>query len=327
MLIAAIDGGKTKTSCVIFDDRGEILGFSTAGPSGLALSSETVRRNLWRALESCVSAAGVRLEDISLVVFGLADLDTKKYRTAAQELVNSLPIPTSTRVLVEHDMITAYYAVTYGEPGVAVISGTGSIAFGMNAKGKGARALGWGWIFDDEGSAFWIAREALASAARYYEGRGAKTDLMEAIMRKYDIDDLLDIIYVVQSELEGDPAKVAEIAEVVDEVASKGDEVAKDILVDAGVKLAEAAYCIAERLEMLEEPIVVGGVGGVFKSELVSNSFRNWLKPKLVRARIKDPIVGYRPAVGSVVLALKHLGFADVKEAARKVEDGLSRMS
>lgn len=323
MLLMAVDGGKTKTSCVMFDDQGEVLAFSASGPTGLVLPPDTIKRNLWMVLESCLSAASVRFEDITLIVFGLSDLDTKKDRVIAQKLVNSLPLPTSVKVLVEHDMITAYYAVTYGEPGIAVISGTGSIAFGMNEKGEGARALGWGWIFDDEGSAFWIAREALASAAKYYEGRGLKTSLMDNIIKELNLGDFLDIIYVVQRDMEGDPSKVAKIAKIVDRVAAEGDDVAREILVDAGVKLAEAACCVARRLDMTEKPIIVGGVGSVFESTIVSTSFSNRLSYELAYARIRPPKLGYQPAVGSAVLALKKLGVTDIEEIVEKLEKGL----
>lgn len=327
MLLMAVDGGKTKTSCVLFNDKGEVLGFSTSGPTGLVLPPEMVKHNLWEALESCLVTANARLEDISLIVFGLSDLDTKKDRAIAQNLVGSLAIPSSVRVLVEHDMVAAYYAVTYGDPGIAVIAGTGSIAFGINEKGEGARALGWGWIFDDEGSAFWIAREALAAAARYYEGRGPKTSLVDAVTREFDLGDFLDIIYVVQRDMEGDPAKVAKIARIVDRVAAEGDGVARGILVEAGFKLAEAAYCVASRLDMTDKPVVIGGVGSVFESSLVNASFSDRLRRELPRARIRPPMFGYQPAVGSAVLALKNAGVADAKRVADKIEKSLSKVS
>ena len=45
-------------------------------------------------------------------------------------------------------------------PGVIVIAGTGSIAYGRNAQGASARAGGWGSAISDEGSAHWIGRSA-----------------------------------------------------------------------------------------------------------------------------------------------------------------------
>lgn len=329
MLLMAVDGGKTKTSCMMFDEQGRILAFSASGPTGLLLPLETIKYNLWIALESCISAASVHFEDIVLIVFGLSDLDTMKDRVIAQSLINSLPLPPSVKVLVEHDMITAYYAVTYGEPGIAVIAGTGSIAFGKNEKGEAARALGWGWIFDDEGSAFWIARKALLSAAKYYDGRGPKTSLMDALIKEFNLEDFLDIIYVVQRDMKRDPAKIAKIAKIVDKVAAEGDDVARGILTDAGVKLAEAACCVARRLDITFKPIIVGGVGSVFKSTIVNASFSNRLTQELAQVRIRPPLFEYKPVIGSAVLALKNLGVTDIEKIVEKLETSLNsaRMS
>ena len=47
------------------------------------------------------------------------------------------------------------------EPGVVIIAGTGSIAYGHNGQGQAARAGGWGYVLGDEGSGYWIGRHAL----------------------------------------------------------------------------------------------------------------------------------------------------------------------
>jgi len=319
LFLMALDGGKTKTSCVLFNERGNILALSSSGPSGLILPLDTIKKNILKAITDCLLKVGIKIEDVDVIVLGLADLDTERDRERAQEVVKSLSLPPSIRIIVEHDAVVAYYAVTYGKPGIAVIAGTGSIAFGMNEYGERARSSGWGWLFGDEGSAFWIAREALMLAAKAYDGRGSKTKLTDALIREFKIKDFLSIIDVVYKDLKGDPGNIAKIAELVDKVAIEGDKIAYGIMKRAGIELALSAYAVAEKLGMVNKRIVVGGVGSVFNSSIVKETFYDWLRSRLRNAIFKPPLIGYQPIIGSVVLALRALGL-NYREVAERIE-------
>ena len=65
-----------------------------------------------------------------------------------------LPTP----IEVVGDMLIALEAAFDSGPGVIVIAGTGSIAYGRNRQGTTVRAGGWGFAIGDEGSAHWIGR-------------------------------------------------------------------------------------------------------------------------------------------------------------------------
>ena len=71
-----------------------------------------------------------------------------------------------------NDALVALEAGAPGEPGVVVISGTGSISYGRNAQGEAARAGGWGYVLGDEGSGYWIGRAALRAVLRQADRRG-----------------------------------------------------------------------------------------------------------------------------------------------------------
>src|ERR1700733_7704143 len=75
-------------------------------------------------------------------------------------------------------------------PGIVVIAGTGSIAYGRNAGGEAARAGGWGHMIGDEGSGYWIGREALAAVMRGADGRGPETGLTAEILAHFDVEDV-----------------------------------------------------------------------------------------------------------------------------------------
>src|ERR687898_922600 len=44
------------------------------------------------------------------------------------------------------------------DPGVVLIAGTGSIAYGVNSDGYAARSVGWGYVLGDEGSGYWLGK-------------------------------------------------------------------------------------------------------------------------------------------------------------------------
>ena len=89
---------------------------------------------------------------VDLAIFRLPDLDTTRAQRFFEENLRQ-SVPWAKEVMVIPDFVVAYYAVTLGAPGVAVIAGIGSIAYGRNSKGLSARAGGWGWFGSDEGSA------------------------------------------------------------------------------------------------------------------------------------------------------------------------------
>jgi hypothetical protein len=94
------------------------------------------------------------------------------------------------RVLVVNEALIALVAGARDAPGVVIIAGTGSIVYGRNAGGEAARAGGWGHIIGDEGSGYWIGREALAAVMRAADGRGPQTQLTRNILTHFDVADI-----------------------------------------------------------------------------------------------------------------------------------------
>jgi N-acetylglucosamine kinase-like BadF-type ATPase len=140
--------------------------------------------------------------------------------------------------LIIPDFVTAYYAVTLGDPGVAVIAGTGSIAYGRNSRRVDARAGGWGWFGDDEGSAIWIAMRAIDASGRFFDGRGPYTLIAQKILDFFKVKDPLQLIDVVYSLIKEDIGELGKLAVLVDEAAEEGDQLATEILRSGGRELA-----------------------------------------------------------------------------------------
>jgi N-acetylglucosamine kinase-like BadF-type ATPase len=322
MKILAMDIGKTKTFAVLVDENGGVHAKAVSGPSGAWLEEEVIIKNVCEAIEGCLSKAGLRKDELDLVSIGWSDLDTRRDWENAWKIVEKIGLRRE-KTIVEHDAVTAYYAVTLGEPGVAVIAGTGSIAYGVNRYGERMRSSGWGWLIGDEGSAYWIAVRALNAVSRAYDGRGEETALTGKLKKYFSIEEELEIMTKVYKEMRCNITEISKIAEIVDEAALEGDRVAKDILKEAGRELASCALSIARRLRMEDDDIVVGGVGSVFKSKTVNSTFNKTLRMKLPNARIREPLTGQVAIWGPIAVALKRQGLHITANLMKKILEGV----
>ncbi len=307
MRFMAIDIGKTKTIAVTFNQNLDILGSVSGGPADIILEPDIIKRNIDGVMKTCLDVSGLKFNDIDLIVFSWAGLDTKKDFEIAWSYVKELNYPIE-KIIIEHDAVAAFYAVTWGEPGIAIIAGTGAIAFGIDKRGRRARSSGWGWLVGDEGSASWIALQALNAASRAYDDRGRYTSLVDRIKNFFGVNDLLEIVTYIYRMKPFDIGRIASIAVFVDEEAEKGDEIAMEIMRRAGLELALAVYTVAQKLDMIDEEIVVGGIGSVFKSKIVRRVFEENIRKMLRKAILKEPIIGYKAIIGPIIIALRKLG-------------------
>ena len=250
-------------------------------------------------MKAAAEEAGV--EAFSAACLGIAGTDRPSGRDA---LMGMLEIP-SGRVRIVTDAAAALAGATGAGPGVIVISGTGSIALGMNEGGETVRAGGWGWRLGDEGSGYYIGSRALISALRAYDGRGRPTLLSERIAEQLNLGDLSGLIDRVYVEGMG-VGEVAALAPLVGEAASEGDEEAESIMREAGEELGAAAIAVMERLGLGGE-VRVAYNGGVFKlGGALLTSFIEKVRGARPSSVINPP--RFEADVGAAMLALRDLG-------------------
>ncbi len=263
-LYLGVDGGGTKTHVVLSANKTDIISDGFSGASNpLRVGVETAVSNIVKAVEAACDSANRSRGDIVSATLGLAGVRRADLRQRVREsFIKKLPVK---QVEITTDAEIALYGVTLGKAGVVVISGTGSICYGKNNAGKTATAGGWGPIAGDEGSGISIARRALQAIAKASDGRGKPTGLSAAgieYFRTSTPENLLVAIYSPQM----DNAKIAGFARFVIETAKEGDEIAVDILREAGFELGLAASAVLKKLKMDKQKVPVGCVGSIFKA-------------------------------------------------------------
>jgi N-acetylglucosamine kinase-like BadF-type ATPase len=173
----------------------------------------------------------------------------------------ALPFVAPVKLLLVPDAHVALAGALGGQPGAVVISGTGSIAYGVDAAGRTARAGGWGWILGDEGSGYDIGRRAIMAALAAEDGTGPGTGLGLAICRAWALERVEQVVPAVYGDLVAAKPRIASLVPVVIAAASAGDTVAAGLLAGAGRDLGALAAAVMGRLA-LPEPLVAvtGGV-------------------------------------------------------------------
>ncbi len=310
-LFLGIDGGQTSTTAWIGDETGRVLGTGRAGPCNHARAARSPipcpfrrRSRPWcwsarRAVGSACAAAGLAPEAASFeaACLGLSGGPEEK-EALLRELVQAR------RWRLTHDADVALSGATGGGPGVIVIAGTGSIAFGRNAEGKTARAGGWGYIFGDEGGAFDLVRQALRAALRHEEGWGPPTALRQALLDATGASNANDLLHRFYGD-EYPRQRIAALAPLVGECALNGDAVALELLHQAGQQLATLAAAVRRQLFAPEEAVVVSFAGGVFENPYTRERFRAVVELEAAN-RVEPP--RFPPVAGALIEAWRLAG-------------------
>ncbi len=307
-LFLGVDGGQSSTTALIGDESGRVIATGHAGPCNHVGAAEGRARFL-AAIGGCLDDAGHRESRFEAACLGFSGGPEDK-DALTREIVHA------EKYLITNDAVIALEGATAGEPGIAVIAGTGSIALGKNRSGKTARAGGWGYVFGDEGGAFDIVRLALRAALRFEEGWGPKSALRDALLEATgarSADDLLHRFYTDQYPR----ARVAALASLVDEVALAGDAVAGEILQASAQTLAALAGAVRGQLFAEGEPAAVSYVGGVFRSRMLLERFR-MLAELEYGNRVAPP--AFAPADGALIAAYRLAGMSYTVPAARAKE-------
>src|SRR5262245_58880847 len=221
VFLLGVDGGGSKTVALLADSAGRVLGRGAAGASNYqAIGAARACGAIEQAALAAFAVAGIVPGRVGAVCLGMAGAG----RPDDQALFRGWAVVQWPGALVSivNDAELALAAGTPDGWGVALICGTGSIAYGRDRAGRVARAGGWGPLMGDEGSAYAIGLAALRAVARAADGRGPATALTRAVLDRWSLADLQALIRRVYREAAA-PADIAALAALVEAIAAGGD--------------------------------------------------------------------------------------------------------
>lgn len=299
-LFIGIDGGGSKTKCILIDDKLNILYRADGGPSNPLTVGIEQSANLFTNLIKKVSL-NFNLNEIDSVVIGIAGAGRKResdgVRNAIIELLSREKFTLKNLEIVS-DAEIAIEGAFSGKPGAILIAGTGSIIFGKDRIGKLIRAGGNGRILGDEGSGYSIGRKGLSAVAKQFDGCGKNTLLAKILNSEYGIKNRDDLIAKVYSE----KLDVASIAKNVIAAAEMHDNICMKILNEEIKELIVHIKSLKKNLA--EKKIKLCLSGGLLSSK---NYYSKELKKKIEKTfdDVKLTKADYSPEIGAALLAIK----------------------
>lgn len=302
-----IDGGGSKTRAAICNEAGQV-GAIVVGESSNPLSRSwgDVEATLRQLMDAVRIKAGAKEEEVAGLFIGLGGADRPQIKERIQlAFVDEW----GERLLIDNDVIAALYAGTWGQPGVVLLAGTGSIACAFSKEGARHRVGGWGYLVGDEGSGFDLGKKAASAVLREYDGRGESTVLTQLFMDHYGVerpDELISLIYGGSNPR----MELAKTSQLVEQAATLGDPVANTLIMQAVEDLLELADAC---LKKVQEPVPVVLAGGLLTSSTI-------LREQLIgRASFQTIIPTVPPVVGALVAAFTKLGFVVDEKMAEQL--------
>ncbi|WP_020104165.1 BadF/BadG/BcrA/BcrD ATPase family protein [Mycobacterium sp. 360MFTsu5.1] len=294
MTVIGLDIGGSKTQAVRVEN-GTVVAEALAGSANI---SSVGVEEAGRQLDVILHRLGAK--GIQAVCAGAAGVETPAGEARLRDLLaQRLPCA---RVRVVHDsqLILAAAGV---RDGIAVISGTGSVAFGRRG-GQQSRTGGWGYLLGDEGSGYWVAREAVRRSIARID-RGAPADrLGQQLAADCGLQfpgQLLDHFYD-----QPDRRYWAGRARVVFELASDGDRVSRQIVDEAGTALAQLAVSVGTRLDFTGPVVLAGGLA------VHQPALQKVVRQRLIERQFTDVrVLAVDPVRGAVELAQRLLPHCD----------------
>lgn len=265
-LVLGLDGGGTRTRVAVATAAGEIQGRGEAGACNLAAvpPAEALAAAL-AAADLALGEAGRERADIAALCAGVAGVSFAERRAQFHAgLQTAFP---QAKVTAEPDYAIALTGATGGGPGVIVIAGTGSAAYGENAAGEQHKTGAYGYLIDDAGSGYGVGRAAVAAALRAADGTGEQTSLSRRLLVALGLSSLADIVPGIYG---GSLSRVeiAGLSRIVADAAREDDDaVSRALLMRAGGALAQLAHGITQRLftdAVTEFPVV--SIGGLWNA-------------------------------------------------------------
>lgn len=305
-LFLGVDGGGTKTALCLVTGDGEVVARRRA-PSVYYFNDDItlVTRVLQPAVAEICADAGIGPADLTFAFFGLPGYGESSTDRPQLDAAPG-PVLGHDRYRCDNDMVCGWAGSLGAVDGINVISGTGSMTYGERA-GQKARVGGWGELYGDEGSAFWIAVRGLGAFSRMSDGRLPPGPLLDVVRSQLDLPSDLDLVDVVLNQWASRRDKVASLCPLVVEAADEGDEVAAGILDAAAAELAMLVSCTRDRLGFLpREAVAVSWSGGTFNVERVREGFRTAYLAQHPGDDLRRPL--FPPDLGAALYAARLAG-------------------
>ncbi|HHY83456.1 MAG TPA: hypothetical protein GX505_12400 [Clostridiales bacterium] len=241
-LYCGLDCGGTKTSCVLADENGRILGKGESGPSNyLTCSKELAAHSIKESIQIAFDDANLKPCRLRCTYAASAAIEVNNGAGHIPFLMSCID---TALIYANSDAMPVWFAVARKEPAIVTISGTGAVTYAFWGQ-QFIKSGGWGPWFGDEGSGYDIGRKLINAASRTQDGREDKTSILQSVCRHFAIDDFNQIYNILRA---GDwRSIIASAAVCINDLYQNGDQAAVEILQNASRELVLAVKTVLKR--------------------------------------------------------------------------------
>lgn len=295
-----IDGGGTKTKCILTDEKLNPLFENLGGPSNfLVIGAEKVSEIIFDHINKCTEWQKISPAQIAAIVLGTTGagrksdvevLENQILKDAKQKnvAINKISIVSDARIALE--------GAFSGKTGSILIAGTGSIMFGKDEEGNIHRIGGYGRYIGDEGSGYRIGRKGLNAVARAFDGRAKQTRITDLLQQEFSISSPEELI----TEVYRNNFNIASAAPIVFDAAESGDVTAQRILEDEANELL--LHLSAMKIKLNVSLLKVSLIGSI----LTTANYFSYLFNEMVVRKYNDVKIleaEHSPEFGAVLMA------------------------
>lgn len=295
-LFCGIDGGGTTTKVVVCNRDGEIVySFLTGTINHYGAGIAKVTENFQVIAAHLLDYFGCLPGNIFT---GNSALSNKISQEVIQELTSG--VFGTSKVHFHSDVYIALLGFTLGKPGAVLISGTGSMACGIDTAGAYHTVGGWGQVLGDEGSGYHMAQAGMKAALRAYDGMSMPTQLTNRLLQYFHLKEISDIIKkIYYPPIE--KSVIAAFATEVEQAAVEGDSVATKILEEEAEWLYKLALTISNTCSTKN----LGYFGSVLnRNETILVYLKTHLQPHEIT--LHAPV--FKPEIGALIAAFGEAG-------------------
>lgn len=305
-LYIGIDGGGTKTAFAICDQKGNVLAKDVNSTIHIKQNSkENIEKLINDSINKMLKELNKSIEDIKYLFAGVpACGEFPEVEEIFDNIFDNLV--GNGKYTYRNDSVAGWAGSQAAKPGVNMVLGTGAIAYGIDYKGNEARSSGWGSYCGDQGSGYWLGREAIKLFGRESDGRAERSHLYDLVKEKFNLENDVDFISIIL-DLNDNRTEIAKLSKLVSQAAAMGDKEALKILREASNEVVESIKAVIEKLEFEDdENIYFSYSGGVFNiGKILTDPIeKELLKDK--RLKKLDSVLD--PTSGACLMALKFAG-------------------
>jgi N-acetylglucosamine kinase-like BadF-type ATPase len=293
-----IDGGGSRTRALLCDAHGQIIGQGLSrGTNPRTSSAGELKAHLQEAIVQATRS--IDCSKILAAHFGLAGAGDARTRAKIQAIAEELLSEETTRT-IGHDLEIALVGGLGSNTGIVLVAGTGSACYGRTCDGRSTKCGDWGDLVDDVGSGSWIGLRALQVCVRQTDGRLPESSLKKAVMGFLKIEHM-DAFKARIHDSGLSRSERAQLAPIILDLASKGDEVSLAIVAEGVDALSSCVFITSRQLGIKSPTVLLAG--GLLQHTYFSNSLEAALNARMPNAIITHPILS--PTAGAVLIALK----------------------